>query len=63
MITADDIKTTLRDTRSMMMGIVTTISLSRLPNQGAPSVALFSNDLKEFFVNEHRYDEVGFTPE
>lgn len=28
-----------------------------------PEVALFSNDLKEFFANEHRYDEAGLTLE
>lgn len=33
-------------------------------NQGnEPEVALFSNDLKEFFANEHRYNEAGLTPE
>ena len=33
-------------------------------NQGKePNAALFSNDLKEFFANEHRYDEACLSPE
>ena len=33
-------------------------------NQGGePNAALFSNDFKELFAREHRYDEAGLTPE